>query len=128
MKLMSFVSATIAASISLVGAVHAESTAVGSCSDVRWKPDILAKYPDITKSCVGVVERDGKRYVKLSGKVTEKTSDSVKVLLDHTKTHMLWEPMTGDMVSIEGKDVPAMSVMKDQKLRFYLPESQVATK
>jgi hypothetical protein len=128
MKKMSFVSALIAASIALPGSAQAESTAVGSCSEVRWRPDIIAKYPDITKSCVGVVERDGKRYVKLSGKVTEKTSDSVTVLLDHTKTHMLWQPMTGDMVSIEGKDVPAMSVMKDQKLRFYLPESQVAAK
>jgi hypothetical protein len=128
MKKVSFVTALIAASSVLSGSAQAESPAVGSCSDVRWRPDIIAKYPDITKSCVGVVERDGKRYVKLAGKVTEKTSDSVKVLLDHTKTHMLWQPMTGDMVSIEGKDVPAMSVMKDQKLRFYLPESQVAAK
>lgn len=128
MKKMSFAWAMIAASIALAGSVQAESTEVGSCSNVRWRPDILARYPDIPKSCVGVVERDGKRYVKLSGKVTEKTSDSVRVLLDHTKTHMLWLPMTGDMVSVEGKDVPAMSVMKDQKLRFYLPEGQVATK
>ena len=92
----------------------------------RWRPDIVAKWPDIPKACVAVVERKGSRYVKLSGKVSDKGNDSVTVLLDHTRTHMLWLPMTGDMVSIDGKDVPAMSVAKGQKLRFYLPESQVA--
>jgi hypothetical protein len=127
MKKVFFVLASIAASIASTGLIRAETPTAASCSDVRWKPDILATYPDITRSCVGVVERDGKRYVKLSGKVTEKSRDSVKVLLDHTRTHMLWEPMTGDMVSIEGKDVPAMSVTKGQTLRFYLPESVVAT-
>jgi hypothetical protein len=129
MKKMSFVLATIATAIVVAGSVHAQSaTTVGSCSDVRWKPDILAMYADIAKSCVGVVERDGQRYVKLSGKVTAKDRDSVTVLLDHTKTSMIWKPMTGDMVSIEGKDVPAMSVKKDQQLRFYMPENEVATK
>ena len=42
------------------------------------------------------------------------------------------EEIEGDFANIDspnpGKDVPAMSVLKDQKLRFYLPESQVATK
>ena len=121
--------AALVAAVAMAATVHAqpENTKAGSCADVRWRPDILEKWPDIPKSCVGVVERNGKRYVKLSGKVSDKSSDSVTVLLDHTKTNMLWLPMTGDMVSIEGKDIPAMSVVKGQKLRFYLPEAQVAT-
>ena len=117
----------IAAFIFSASTAHAEmGTTAGKCSEVRWRPDIVAKWPDIPKACVGVVERKGTRYVKLSGRVSDKGSDSVTVLLDHTKTNMLWLPMTGDMVAIDGKDVPAMSVVKGQKLRFYLPESQVA--
>ena len=126
MARMSRVRTLIAASVVLASTVQADPAATAaSCADVRWRPDILTKWPDIPKSCVGVVERNGTRYVKLSGKVTDKSDDSVTVLLDHTRTHMLWLPMTGDMVSIDGKDVPAMSVDKGQKLRVYLPESQV---
>ena len=117
----------IPALLVVAATVHAEpGTSAAGCSEVRWRPDIVAKWPDIPKACVAVTERNGVHYVKLSGKVSDKGSDSVTVLLDHTKTHMLWLPMTGDMVSIDGKDVPAMSVDKGQKLRFYLPESQVA--
>ena len=127
MDKMFFVATAMAASIVLGTVAFAEPAGTaGKCSEVRWRPDIVAKWPDIPKSCVAVIERNGKRYVKLSGKVSDKGSDSVTVLLDRTSTHMLWLPMTGDLVSIEGKEVPAMSVEKGQKLRFYLPESQVA--
>ena len=123
----SFVRTAIAAVVvATASAAPAEPAAAASCADIRWRADIVAKWPDIPNACVAVVERKGVRYVKLSGKVSDKGADSVTVLLDHTKTHMLWLPMTGDMVSIDGKDVPAMSVVKGQKLRFYLPESQVA--
>jgi hypothetical protein len=127
MDKMSFPGVALAACVLLASTAAAQSTsAKAACSEVRWRPDIVAKWPDIPKACVGVVERNGTRYVKLSGKVSDKGTDSVTVLLDHTRTHMMWLPMTGDMVSIDGKEVPAMSVARGQKLRFYLPESQVA--
>ena len=128
MDKMSFPGVAIAACVLLASTAAAQSTSgkAGTCAEVRWRPDIVAKWPDIPKACVGVVERKGTRYVKLSGKVSDKGADSVTVLLDHTRTHMMWLPMTGDVVSIDGKEVPAMSVARGQKLRFYLPESQVA--
>lgn len=128
MKKVSFVLASIAVSIAVAGSVQAQSSMVGSCADVHWKADVLSKYPDIAKSCVGIVERGGMRYVKLSGKVASKGKDSVTVRLDHTSTDMTWKPGASEMVTIEGKEVPAMSVVVDQKLRFYMPEDQVATK
>jgi hypothetical protein len=87
---------------------------------------MLAKYPGIAKSCVGVVERDGKKYVRLSGKVASKSKDSITVKLDHTTSTMTWKPADGETVSIEGKEIPAMSVAVDQALRFYIPEGQVS--
>ena len=130
MKKVSFVLTSIAVSVAVAGSaqVQAQASMVGSCAEVHWKADVLSKYPDIAKSCVGIVERGGGRYVKLSGTVTSKGKDSVTVRLDHTTTDMNWKPGAGEMVSIEGKDVPAMSVVVDQKLRFYMPEDQVATK
>jgi hypothetical protein len=39
---------------------------------------------------------------------------------------MTWKPTLGETVSIEGSEVPAMSVAVDQALRFYMPASQVS--
>jgi hypothetical protein len=117
---------SLIASLVLAGAAHAQASDAGSCDKVQWKADVVAKYPDIAKSCVGVVERDGKKYVRLSGKVTSKGKDSITVKLDNTRSTMTWKPTLGETVSIEGSEVPAMSVAVDQALRFYMPASQVS--
>ena len=75
-----------------------------------------------------MTERNGKRYVKLSGKVTKKTKDSMTVLLDHANEELIWMPDLGDTVSIDGEETAPMSVVVGQQLRFYVPESQVAFK
>ncbi len=75
---------------------------------------------------MAVIERNGKRYVKLSGKVTKKDKDFITVLLDHSKEKLLWAPDLGETVSIDGEEVAPMSVDIGQPLRFYVPEAQVA--
>jgi hypothetical protein len=128
MKKLSFVLTSIAVSVFAAGSAQAQSSNVESCAGVKWTADIQVKYPGIAKSCVGVVERGGTKYVKLSGTVIKTGKDSVTVRLDHTATDINWKPGGDEMVSIEGKDVPATSVAVDQKLRFYMPEDQVAQK
>lgn len=128
MKKVSFVLTSIAVSFAFAGSAQAQSSSVDSCAGVKWTADIQLKYPGIARSCVGVVERGGVRYVKLSGTVIKTGKDSVTVRLDHTTSDINWKPGADEMVSIEGKDVPAMNVVVDQKLRFYMPEDQVAKK
>jgi hypothetical protein len=115
-------------SVFAAGSAQSQSSTADSCAGVKWTADIQVKYPGIAKSCVGVVERGGTKYVKLSGTVIKTGKDSVTVRLDHTATDINWKPGGDEMVSIEGKDVPATSVAVDQKLRFYMPEDQVAQK
>jgi hypothetical protein len=125
MKQAALFPATIAAVVAFAAhSAQAEAPNTGSCKDVQWK-ESLKKYPDIAKSCIAVVERNGKKYIKLSGKVTRKTEDTLTILLDHSKADMTWMPDLGDKVSIDGKDIPAMDVVVNQTLRFYVPESQV---
>ena len=112
--------AVIAASNVLAAPSQAQSSATPSCDDVQWRDARIAK------SCVAVIERDGKRYVKLSGKVTKKDKDFITVLLDHSKEKLLWAPDLGETVSIDGEEVAPMSVEIGQPLRFYVPEPQVA--
>ena len=120
MKKMSLLLAAIAASGVFAATLQAEPSATVSCDDVQWRDARIAK------SCVAVVERNGKKYVKLSGKVTKKDKDFITVLLDHSKEELLWAPDLGETVSIDGKEVPPMSVVIGQPLRFYVPEAQVA--
>ena len=99
--------------------LYGQSSEAASCDGVQWRD------ARIGKSCVAVVERNGKRYVKLSGKVIKKDEDFITVLLDHSKEKLMWAPDLGETVSIDGKDVAPMSVAIGQSLRFYLPEAQV---
>ena len=112
--------AVIAASNVLAASSQAQSSETPSCDDVQWRDARIAK------SCVAVIERGGKRYVKLSGKVTKKDKDFITVLLDHSKEKLLWAPDLGETVSIDGEEVAPMSVEIGQPLRFYVPEAQVA--
>ena len=120
MKNLSLLLAAIAAAGVFVAPLQAEPSETASCDDVQWRDARIAR------SCVAVVERNGKKYVKLSGKVTKKDKDFITVLLDHSREELLWAPDLGETVSIDGKEVEPMSVVIGQPLRFYVPEAQVA--
>ena len=114
--------ATIVAAGAVAAQTPAQPPKAYSCDDVQWKD------ARIEKSCITVTERNGKRYVKLSGKVTKKTKDSITVSLDHSNEELTWIPDLGEMVSIDGQETPPMSVTVGQQLRFYVPEAQVTAK
>jgi hypothetical protein len=118
----SLVLVTIAASLAFTAPVRADSTAKpDSCAGVQWKD------PRTANSCVAVVERNGKPYVKLSGKVVKKGKISLTVLLDKSKEELTWMPDLGEMVTINGKEVDPMTVEIGTELHFYVPKAQVAT-
>ena len=132
MKQVSLILAGVAAAAVLAGSVQAQTSTQAqpasgiTCNEVRWKAEILQKYPGIEKACVGVVVREGVNYVKVSGKVRRKGNGVVTVRLDHTQSDVAWKPAQGDTVSIEGDAVPALDVVVGQNLRFYMPEDRVA--
>jgi hypothetical protein len=121
MKNVSLFLALLVAAGACAAQTQAQPSGTVSCDDVQWKDARIAK------SCIGVVERNGLRYVKLSGKVTRKSKDSITVLLDHSKEPLTWMPDLGETVSIDGKETEPMSVSIGQQLSFYLPAAQVAT-
>jgi hypothetical protein len=122
MKQVSTIVATVLMSAALTGSAWAADM---TCKDIHWKPEIQKKYPGIEKSCVGVVTRDGKNYVRVSGKVRSKEGGMLKVRLDNTDADVTWKPAPGDTVSIEGKATPAKDVVVGQALRFYMLEDKV---
>jgi hypothetical protein len=126
MKKVSFVLASIAVSVIASAPAQSQTATAGSCSDVKWTAEMLKKYPDIAKSCVDVVVRDGVRYVKVSGKVAKTGNGVVTVRLDHTDSDVSWKPAAGDTVLIDSKPMPAKDVQVGQHLRFYMREDHVA--
>ncbi len=54
---------TLAAS--LLVSVFAAPAMAADCSDVTWHQDVLAQYPSVANACQEVIEKDGKKYVKL---------------------------------------------------------------
>lgn len=101
---------------------NAQTSRAGSCDGVQWKDERIAK------SCTAVVERNGKKYVQMSGKVIRKNKESITVLLDHSREELTWMPDLGETVLIDGKETPPARVVIGQQLRFYLPEAQVTTR
>ena len=91
---------------------------------MKWKAQVLQKYPDINKACKDVVVRDGVRYVKISGKVRRAANGSLTVRLDHSEADITWKPGVGDTVLIDGEPLAAGDVKVGQNLRFYMPEDR----
>jgi hypothetical protein len=110
----------MAALIAFTATASAQTSKPDPCASVQWKD------PRTANSCVDVVERNGKPYVKLSGKVIKKGKISLVVLLDKSKEELTWMPDLGEKVTINGKDVEPMSVDIGQELHFYVPKAQVA--
>ena len=121
MKNVSLFLVPIAASVAFMAPAQAQTTKSSACDGVQWKDARTAK------SCVDVVERNGKPYVKLSGKVIKKGKISLTVLLDQSKEELTWMPDLGEMVLIDGREVEPMKVDVGQELHFYVPKSQIAT-
>lgn len=120
MKNVSLLVTAVVTSAVFAAPLHAQTAKeVGSCSEVHWKD------PRSAQSCIAVVERNGKRYVKLSGKVIRKGKISLTVLLDKSKEELTWMPDLGETVVIDGKETDPMTVAIGQQLRFYVPEAQI---
>ena len=111
----------VLAAVTAAGVAAQAQPQPSSCDGVQWR-DVR-----IAKSCTAVVERNGKRYVQMSGKVTRKSKDTITVLLDHSKEELTWMPDLGETVSIDGKETPPMNVLIGQPLRFYVPLAQVVS-
>jgi hypothetical protein len=122
MKTPSLVLAIITALVAVAAQAQSQPARSGSCDDVQWRDARLAK------SCTAVIERNGKRYVQMSGKVARRNKDTITVLLDNSKEELTWMPDLGETVLIDGKQTPPANLVVGQHLRFYVPIAQVTTK
>jgi hypothetical protein len=96
------------------------------CADVRWSQAALNAFPSIGSACQAVEQRDGKTYVKFTGRV-EKVGDMgnrIRVDFDDG-SEITFTPAPQTVLYIDGKRTPFSEVRENMDLNFYVPEDRL---
>jgi len=117
-----------AAGVNAQTSVDKSFTANGTnCADVNWSAETLAKYPNISKSCQEVVQRNGATFVKFDGTVKKvaKGGTEVTMQMKGSDAKLVLNPAPGRTVNINGKNTPVKSLRPGDTLTFYVPDSRL---
>ncbi len=109
-------------------AVDRAFTATGTeCNQITWSEASLAKYPRIASACQGVMERDGKYYVKFSGEVRQVADRGRRLTVDFKDgSRMEVQPPENTSVYLNGRARRADSLRRGDELTFYVPQDMLA--
>ena len=95
-----------------------------TCRDITWKPEVLAKYPNVAAACQGVVQQGGETYVKFVGTVTQNSPAGLRIRFKGSPESVLVKPTASQKVSIGGQTYNAREMDPGQELSFYVPSSR----
>lgn len=103
-------------------------TASGTtCRDITWKPDVLAKYPNIAAACQGVVQQAGETYVKFTGTVANNSPAGLRMKFKGAGDQsVLIKPSASQTVKIHGQTYNLRDMQQGQEMDFYIPASRFA--
>jgi len=98
------------------------------CSDMLYSQEFLAKNPKAPAACQEVVAKNGEKYARFWGEVTEVKGNLVTVSFKNVRGDSLAEvtidPKPEAKVTIEGKSVKFSSLTKGQRLDVWVPEGR----
>jgi len=98
-----------------------------NCDSVTWSAEALATYPTIASACQGVLEKNGKRYVKFEAKVKSVKEKGQRLVMDFKDGgEMTLTPGPEVVLSVDGKKTPISSLSRGDVLRFYVAEDRFA--
>ena len=98
-----------------------------NCDSVTWSAEALATYPTIASACQGVLERNGKRYVKFEAKVKSVKDQGQRLVMNFKDGgEMTLTPPPETVLSVNGKKTPISSLSRGDELRFYVAEDRFA--
>ncbi len=103
-------------------------TATGNtCGTVTWSQDALQKYPTIGAACQGVLQRDGKAYVKFTGEVVTVADGGRKLTIDFKGGGVFTVSAPENLnVSINKQRTRARDLRRGDQLSFYIPQDRLA--
>ncbi|HEU4617745.1 MAG TPA: hypothetical protein VFV10_06860 [Gammaproteobacteria bacterium] len=120
-------SATSVATFAQNRRADAAFTATGTnCEDVTWSDDALAQYPNIADACQGVMQREGKYYVKFEGEVRRVRDRGQQITVDFRGGDTLTlSPPENMSLTIDGRTRQASALRPGDELTFYVPQDQL---
>ena len=97
-----------------------------SCDQIEWQPAVLEQYPNIGEACQGVVERDGRTYVKFIGfaENIDARRGTVDLRFKGSNTRVKVNVPRNTRFYIQGERVPLEEVAPRQDLTVYVPSDQ----
>ena len=95
-----------------------------TCRDITWKPEVLAKYPNVAAACQGVVQQGGETYAKFVGTVVQNSPSGLRMRFKGTNESVLIKPSASQKVSIGGQTYNVREMDPGQELTFYVPSSR----
>lgn len=97
-----------------------------SCEGIRWSDRALQMYPTIGSACQGVEQRNGKTYVKFTGKV-KRNVDQGKQLVVNFKDggDITLNPPPDTNLYIDGQPTPVAKLRDGNELTFYIAEDRL---
>ena len=97
------------------------------CSGIQWSERALSTYPTIASACQGVEERNGKTYVKFSGKVDRNVNKGEQLVVDFKGGgQVTLSPPPETNVYVNGERTPVSKLERGQELNFYIAEDRLA--
>lgn len=128
MRTSMLVGAVVLAASAAVYAQEPAFTATGqSCDQVTWSRQALEVYPNIAEACQQVMQRDGKYFVRFDGEVRSVTDRGQQVTVDFRDGDLLTlTPPENLNLTINDKPTAPRDLLPGDKLRFYIPQDQLA--
>jgi LPXTG-motif cell wall-anchored protein len=97
-----------------------------TCRDITWKPEVLAKYPNVAAACQGVVQQGGETYAKFVGTVVQNSPAGLRMRFKGSPQTVLVKPTANQKISIGGQTFSPRDMEAGQELTFYVPASRFA--
>ncbi len=95
-----------------------------ACTEVKYSPEFLDKYPDAPAACLEAVEKGGKRYAKFNAEVYLNSADRTTVKLLNVKGTPLstfsFKPSPTAHVLTDGKETEFTDLAVGQKISFWV--------
>ena len=124
---MNRISAAICMAILAAPLVATAAEPLG-CDNVNIGADVMAKFPNVRRTCQEVKEKEGGIYIRFLGEVVASSSDKATVRIkdregkDVSEFEMGWEP--GQKIKVSGKEMGFSELHKGDKLDFWIEHNR----
>ncbi|HKE95310.1 MAG TPA: hypothetical protein VKB34_13445 [Povalibacter sp.] len=96
------------------------------CAGIQWSEATLAKFPNIGRACQSVEERDGRTYVRFSGRVEQNINRGEQLRINFRQGDtMTLTPPANTTLFINGRETPVANLRRGDQLNFRIPDDQL---